>query len=101
MCSLTDAFTLLVTLRPRLVTLGRCHSTQERVSVVCLSTLKVLPGFGFTLWVSSVELRRNDNKIQRLFTGGQSLHDVAASLRQGKVPKSCTETETESKKSEE
>ena len=32
--SLTGAFTLLVTLRPRLVTWGRCHRTQERVANV-------------------------------------------------------------------
>ena len=53
------------------------------VSVVCLSTLKVLPSFRSILWVSPAELRWTDNKIQRLFTGGQSLQDVAASLRQG------------------
>ena len=130
-CSLTDAFTLLVTLRPRLVTWGHCHSTQEsvanvpaswegkgahvfqpreqhcnvfferypqfasvfatqvgevgsfhgtqeRVSVVWLYALKVLPRFGSTLWVSPADLRWKHNKIQRLFTGGQSLQDVAA-----------------------
>ena len=32
MCALTDTFTLLVTLRPRLVTWGRCHGNQERVA---------------------------------------------------------------------
>ena len=32
MCTLNDAFTLHVTLRPRLVTWGRGHSTQERVA---------------------------------------------------------------------
>ena len=30
----TDAFTVHVTLRPRLVTRGRCHVTQERVAKV-------------------------------------------------------------------
>ena len=34
MCTLTDASTQHVTLRPRLVTWGRCHSTQERVAKV-------------------------------------------------------------------
>ena len=64
-----------VCLRPRLVKWGRCHGTQERASVVCLSTLEVLPRFGSTFWVSPDELRRTDNKIQRLCTGGQSVQD--------------------------
>ena len=64
---------------------GRCHGTQQRVSVVCLSTLKVSPRFGSTLWLSPAELRWTHNKIQRLLTGGQSLPDVEASLRQGAV----------------
>ena len=34
MWTLTDASTLHVTLRPRLVTQGRCHSTQEREAKV-------------------------------------------------------------------
>ena len=34
MRSLTDAFTSHVTLRPRLVTWGRCHVTQERIPKV-------------------------------------------------------------------
>ena len=34
MCTLTNVFTLLVTLRPRLVTWGRCHGNQERVAKV-------------------------------------------------------------------
>ena len=38
-------------------------------SVVCLDTLKVLPRFGFTLWVSPVELRWTRN-VQHLFIGG-------------------------------
>ena len=75
---LTDAFTLLVTLRLRLVTWGRCQSGWNRVSGVCLSTL---PSFGSVPSSSDAP----HNKIQRLFTGGQSLQDVAASLRQGAV----------------
>ena len=34
MCSLDDTVNLSASLRPRLVTLGRCHSTQERVANV-------------------------------------------------------------------
>ena len=37
MCTLTDVFNLLVTLRPRLVTWGRCHGNQERVAEVSAS----------------------------------------------------------------
>ena len=51
--------------------------------VVCLSTLKVLPRTGFTLWVSPAELRWTHNKIQRQFSCGRRLQDVAASLQQG------------------
>ena len=46
--------------------------------VVCLSTLKVLPRFGSTLWERPADLRWTHNKFQRLFTGGQSSQDVAA-----------------------
>ena len=46
-----------------------------------LSTLKVFPRFGFTLWVSPAELRWTHNKIQRLFSYGRRLQDVAASLQ--------------------
>ena len=37
MYSLNDALDLTVSLRPRLVTLGRCHGTQERVATVLAS----------------------------------------------------------------
>ena len=46
---------------------------------------RFLPSFGSTLWVSPAELRLTVNTIQRFVTGGQSLQDVAASLRQGAV----------------
>ena len=52
-------------------------------SVVCLSTLNGLPRLGFTLWVSPAELRWTHNKMQRLFSYGRRLQDVAASLQQG------------------
>ena len=40
-------------------------------SVVCLSTLEVLPRFGSNLWVSPAELRWTSNESQRLLTDGK------------------------------
>ena len=37
MCSLNDDLDLPVSLRPRLVTVGRCHGIQERVANVLAS----------------------------------------------------------------
>ena len=37
---------------------------------VCLDTSKVLPRFGFTLWVSPAELRWTHHNIQHFFIGG-------------------------------
>ena len=58
--------------------------------MVCLSTLKVLPKFGFTLWVSPAEcagplkkIFKQSINIQHLFPCGRRLQDVAASLQQG------------------
>ena len=42
-------------------------------SVVCLSTLKVLPRFGFTLWVIPAELRWTFYNIQHLFIGSVNI----------------------------
>ena len=52
-------------------------------SVVCLSTLKVIPRLGSNLWVSPAELRWTHSTIQRLCSCERRLQDVATSLQQG------------------
>ena len=58
---------------------------RARDSVVSLKSLSQVPESGSLIWVDPSELRWTHNKLQRLFTCGRALSEVAHQLRSGRL----------------
>ena len=77
MRSLSDAFNLSLSLRPRLVTLGGCHGTQERVANVPASKedkdCAELSLPSYTIAVHSVSTTASNN-VDSVVNGNVQVH---------------------------
>ncbi|CAK9050305.1 unnamed protein product [Durusdinium trenchii] len=79
----TDAQTVPLQARG-LETVPPLGTDRASDSVVCLKSL-IQPESGSLIWVDPSELRWTHNKLQRLFTCGRALSEVAQQLRSGRL----------------